>query len=69
MSTTDQVLTPPLAVVREVVRARRIAAHAATTAMLASLEPEPTADTWMNLGDLAHRAVGKLARRTGRDVS
>ena len=68
MSTTDQVLTPPLAVVREVVRARRIAAHAATTAMLSALAPESTADTWMSLGDLADRAVGKLARRTGRDA-
>ncbi len=67
MSTTEQVLTPP-AVVREVVRARRIAAQAAATAMLASLSPEPTADTWMSLGDLASRAVGKLARRTGREV-
>ncbi len=36
--------------------------------MLASLSPEPTADTWMSLGDMASRAVGKLARRTGRDV-
>ena len=68
MSITERVLTPPPAVVREIVRARRIAAHAAATAMLASLSPEPTADTWMSLGDMASRAVGKLARRTGRDV-
>ena len=68
MVTTEQILTPSPALVREVVRARRIAAHAATTAMLASLSPEPTADTWMSLGDLANRAVGKLARRTGRAV-
>ena len=47
---------------------RRIAAHAATSAMLAALAPEPTADTWMSLGDMAHRVTGRLARRTGRDV-
>lgn len=68
MSTIEQTITAPPAVVREVVRARRIAAHAATTAMLASLAPESTADTWTSLGDVTARAVGKLARRTGRDV-
>ena len=68
MSTTDQVLTPPPGVVREVVRARRIAAHTAMTAMLASLAPEPTADTWTSLADMADRVAGKLARRTGRVV-
>ncbi|RYC29547.1 hypothetical protein D3273_23465 [Lichenibacterium minor] len=67
MSTADQDFVPPLAVVREVVRARRIAAHLATEAMLGSLAPEPTADIWMDLGEMASRAVGKLARRTGYD--
>ena len=57
-------MSPPNEAVRQIVVARRQAAHVAVNAMLASITLERTAGEWLDLGAEAHRAATRIKRRT-----